>query len=167
MYERKKHCYYICWLPADFCVLWGFFWGGEGWWLLFFWSPVIHGFFSPVPSWPCVWIWEIRELFSICSPCGGSSFAQDSPSLRPLSQSSISRIPFHLWRALVWKIHYMEILFIGEGEIIHHPPPPRLVISGDCMKQYENDQHDSFGLQKMKNKISITVNYLEFYNNDE
>lgn len=120
MYERKKHCYYICWLPADFCVLRVFLGGGRR--LLFFWSPVIHGFFSPVPSWPCVWIWEIRELFSICSLCGGSSFAQDSPSLRPLSQSSISRIPFHLWRALVWKIRYMEILFIGEGEII--PPFP-------------------------------------------
>ena len=41
------------------------------------------------------------------------------------------------------------------------------MISGDCMKQHENDQHDSFGLQKMKNKIFVTVNYLEFYNNDE
>lgn len=95
-----------------------FFWWGQGRRLLFFWSPVIRGFFSLVPSWPCVWIWEMRELFSICSLCGGSWFAQDSPSLHPLSQSSINTILSRLWRALVWKIHYMDMLFIGEGEII-------------------------------------------------
>ena len=134
MYERKKHCYYIGWLPAEFCVLWGFF-GVGGRWLLFFWSPVVRGFFSPVPSWPCVWIGEIRELFSICCLCGGSWFAQDSPSLHPLSQSSVNGILFHLRRALVWKIHYMYILFIGEGEII--PPTPvswYLVIVWNNMK---------------------------------
>lgn len=75
MYQIEKHCYYIRWLPADFCVLVFFFF----WKLLFFWSPVRHGFQPQFPLDPVCEFEKLRNFSEFVSYVEGPGLPRIVP----------------------------------------------------------------------------------------